>query len=244
MVKRKMVEIDEKKCNGCGKCIPNCHEGALKIVNGKAKLVSEVYCDGLGNCLGHCPQGAITIVEKEVKEFDFKKTNENLRKLGREELKENPLKKPTPKKMPCGCPGSMVREVKGNLARDSGDQPSQLRQWPVQLRLVPPNAPYFKDADLIIIADCVGFANPNLHKELIKGKAIGVGCPKLDNLEEHKQKIQAIIETNELKSVSVAVMEVPCCQGLLMAVEGAVKDSGKNLKVRKIVVGIDGSRKI
>jgi len=250
MVKRKIVEIDEEKCNGCGKCIPDCHEGALQIVDGKAKLVSEVYCDGLGNCLGHCPQDAIRIVEKEVKDFDFDETNKHLKNIGRKELKENPMEKPAetptekPKELPCGCPGTMMRDMRKPESGDSNpsNHESELQHWPIQLRLLPPNAGFFKGADLLIAADCVGFANPNLH-QLMKGKSVVIGCPKLDNIEEHSEKIKAIIEMNDLNTITVAMMEVPCCHGFYRIVEEALDESGKRITLKRIVIGVDGKPK-
>ncbi len=246
MVKRKIVQIDEDLCNGCGECVPNCHEGALQIIDGKAKLVSEVYCDGLGNCLGHCPQDAITIVEKDVEDFDFEETNRHLRKLGREELEKNPLEshlnelKPD---LPCGCPGSMVRDLRENNMNDRSldiDQVSELKQWPVQIHLLPPNAPYFQDSDLLVVADCVGFAYPNLHTKMIKGKSIAVGCPKLDDLEAYKDKIKSIVRYNNLKSITVAIMEVPCCTGLYHIVKEVVEKNGKDIPVFQKIVSISG----
>lgn len=252
MVKRKIVRIDEKKCNGCGKCVPNCHEGALQIVDGKARLVSDVYCDGLGNCLGHCPQDAITITEKDVDAFDFKATNKHLRKIGREELAHDPLKQPekgvnvleTKNTMACGCPGTMVREFgqteKKIAASDMGLQNSELRQWPVQLELVPPNAGFLNGADLLISADCVSAADPNFHTRLLKGRRLLMGCPKLDDVKQYKEKIRTIFELNDINTITVAMMEVPCCQGLYHAVEQALDESGKRITLRKVVLGVDG----
>ncbi|MBW2965398.1 4Fe-4S binding protein [Candidatus Woesearchaeota archaeon] len=252
MVKRNIVHIDEEKCNGCGLCVPNCHEGALQIINGKARLVSDVYCDGLGNCLGHCPQDAITILEKEVAGFDFKATNEHLRSIGREELDHNPLsEKPkgvnhleTKHTMACGCPGTMVREFghagQDTTELDSGKQESQLRQWPVQLNLVPPNAGFLRGADLLISADCVSAADPNFHSRMLKGRRLLMGCPKLDDIQHYKEKIQAIFELNDINTITVAIMEVPCCQGLYDAVEQALDESGKRITLRKVILGVDG----
>ncbi len=250
MVKRSIVEIDEEKCDGCGLCITSCHEGALQIVDGKAKLVKDIYCDGLGNCLGHCPQDAIKIIERDVEEFDFKATNTHLKDIGKPELEENPLEekaKPTeekPKELPCGCPGTMVRDLReepdAEPDQTSKEQTSQLKQWPIQLNLLPPNVPFFQNSDLLISADCVGFANPNLHNTLLKGKSIAIGCPKLDDISGYKEKIQSIIKMNNLKTITVAIMEVPCCYGLYDAVEQALSDSGQEIPLKKIIVGING----
>ncbi|MFH1752229.1 MAG: 4Fe-4S dicluster domain-containing protein [archaeon] len=242
-VLRNLIEIDEIKCNGCGLCIPNCHEGALKIVDGKAKLVSEVYCDGLGNCLGHCPKGAIKIVKKEVKAFDFKKTNLHLKKIGRKELKENPLKeeKTMEKKLPCGCPGTMAREINQTRSvKKDFKQVSQLKQWPVQLSLLPHNASFFDGAHLLVSADCVPFATANFHSRLLVGKTVLIGCPKLDDVEAYKEKLIEIFKSNKVKSITVAIMEVPCCYGLASLVEEALKKSGKSIPLIKEVVSVSG----
>ena len=251
MVLREIVQIDEDKCTGCALCIPNCHEGALQIVGGKARLVKDVYCDGLGNCLGHCPEDAITIVKKDVNDFDFEATNENLRKQGMEELTENPLEKvdaPTPKAPPpiaCGCPGTMVRDLRSEEEKAAKAhvqaQESQLRQWPIQLHLLPPHAPFFKGADLIVMADCVGVSYPDLHQKLIKGKAITIACPKLDDTSPYVDKLQAIIAHNGLASLTVATMEVPCCHGLYIMVKQALEASGIDLRLKHMVIGVDGS---
>ena len=249
MVVRKIVQIDEDKCTGCGLCIPNCHEGALQIVGGKARLVKDVYCDGLGNCLGHCPEDAINIVEKDVGAFDFEATNENLRKHGKEELIENPLEKadaPPPKappRMACGCPGTMVRDRRQEAVSGAATAPqeSQLRQWPVQLHLLPPNAPFFKGADLVVMADCVAVSYPDLHQKLIKGKAVTIACPKLDDTSPYFDKLRAIIEHNGLSSLTVATMEVPCCHGLYIMVKQALEASGVDLELKHMVIGIDGA---
>jgi Pyruvate/2-oxoacid:ferredoxin oxidoreductase delta subunit len=266
-MKRKIVQIDEEKCNGCGLCIPNCHEGALKIVGGKAKLVSDAYCDGLGNCLGHCPQDAITVVEKEVAAFDFAATNRHLKKIGKPVLRDNPIetrnmpnKEKGGAKMPhknsigstmCGCPGTAIREF-GVGASSTGEtsmpgidkgaeQTSQLTQWPVQLSLIPPNAGFLRGADLLISADCVSVANPNFHTLLLKGRKVVMGCPKLDDVSEYKEKIKTMIEINDFNSITVAVMEVPCCAALYSAVEEALDETGKRVTLKKVVVGVDGT---
>ena len=234
MARRKIINIDEDKCNGCGLCIPNCKEGALKIVNGKARLVSEVFCDGLGACLGHCPQGAITIEERDAQAFDEKKVAEHLNK----------------EKLPCGCPGSMVMDMRKEKV-DSGArvkaqgarEESQLRQWPVQIMLVPPNAPYFKGADLLIAADCVPFAYPGFHSRFLRGKIVLVGCPKLDNIEVYKEKILAIIKDNDIRSVTNVHMEVPCCFGLVGIIEDAIARAKKKVPFEDVTITIKGDVK-
>jgi len=240
MTKRNIVEIDEEKCNGCGLCVPNCHEGAIQIVEGKAKLVKEQYCDGLGNCLGHCPQDAIKIIEKDVDEFNFEATNAHLKNMGKEELKENPMKKE--EKLPCGCPGTALKSIEKKPVSNTAayKQPSELTQWPVQLSLLPPQAPFFDNSDLLVSADCVPFSNANFHSEILKGKSIVVGCPKLDNIEAYTEKLTDIIKLNNIKSITVAIMEVPCCSGMAHAVESAVSASGKDVPVKNIVLGLNG----
>jgi len=206
MPKRNIIKIDEEKCNGCGLCIPNCAEGALKIIDGKARLVSEVFCDGLGACLGHCPQGAITMEEREAAGFEG------------------------------ACPGSRMMDLRATKRE------SELSQWPVQIMLVPPHAPYFKDADLLIAADCVPFAYPSFHEDLLKGKILLVGCPKLDDIEVYKGKISQIIKDNSIKSVAYAHMEVPCCFGLVEVIRDAISTSGKKIPFEEITIGIKGER--
>lgn len=237
---RKIVQIDESKCNGCGLCVPNCAEGAIKIIDGKAKLLSDNLCDGLGACLGHCPLDAIKIIERNADEFD-------------EDAVHNHIHKSAAKMSPAiahhpvgGCPGSRMR-VFNETPDDHDDttpsnQKSQLRQWPVQLHLVPVNAPYFNNADLLITADCVPFAYANYHTDLLKGKKVVVGCPKLDDVAYYTEKLTQIITNNDLKSITVAFMEVPCCSGIVMAVERALKASGKDTVLHKVKISIDGNR--
>lgn len=224
-MKRKIIKIDEEKCNGCGNCVPNCREGALKIVGGKARLVSDVFCDGLGACIGHCPQDAITIEEREAEQFDEKKAMEN----------KNSEK-------PCGCPGSKIMEIKvcEDRAEDKAKQAPQLTNWPVQIKLVPVNAPYFKGADLLIAADCVPFTYPDFHSGMLKGKVLLVGCPKLDDIGFYAGKISEIIKNNPVKSVTYAHMEVPCCFGFIDVIKNAIEASGKKIPFHKIKISIKG----
>ncbi len=270
MVKRKIVEIDEDKCDGCGLCIPNCHEGALQIIDGKARLVSDLFCDGLGNCLGHCPQGAIEIVEREAEPYDEKKVMVKITKQGENTIKahlqhlkdhnetkflnqaieyldenniKNPLKEDTKmqENLPCGCPGTAMREVNNDEdASNNAEQTSALRQWPVQLNLLPPQAQFFDNSHLLVSADCVPFANPNFHSKLLNGKSLVIGCPKLDDIEAYQEKLTEIFKNNKIKSITVAIMEVPCCHGLLSAVEEAIKVSGKDIPLIKEIVSISG----
>ena len=233
MTTRKIVRIDEEKCNGCGICIPNCAEGALQIVEGKAKLITDKFCDGLGACLGHCPQDAITITEREAKDFDEKAVEVHFHK-----------KEAQPQPVFTGCPSSRTMHFKVPEPRMEGSPKipsvSMLSQWPVQLKLVPINAPYFQDADLLVAADCVPFAYPNFHQDFLKGKIVVVGCPKLDDIQYYKEKLTEIFKTNSIKSVSVPYMEVPCCFGLVQATEDAIAASGKNIPLKKVKIGIRG----
>jgi len=236
MATRKIVKIDEEKCDGCGLCIPNCAEGALQIVDGKAKLMSEKFCDGLGACLGHCPQDAITVIEREAEEFDEKVVEAYLHKKQEAESQ--------PKPVFAGCPSSKPMQFKAPNARaesvSTARAVSQLTQWPVQLRLVPINAPYFQDADLLIVADCVPFAYANFHQDFIKGKVVVVGCPKLDDIQYYEEKLTEILKSNSIKSVTIPYMEVPCCFGLVKAAEDAVAASGKKIPLKKIKISIRG----
>lgn len=273
MVKRKIIEIDDDKCTGCGECVPNCHEGALQIIDNKARLISDLFCDGLGACIGHCPTGAMKVIEREAEDYDERKVmeehivpkgentirahinhlkdhgatkfyNEAISYLDEKEieidLEENKMKDD----LPCGCPGTAMKEIKPSEdAGDNKEQVSALRQWPVQLNLLPANAPFFDNSHLLIAADCVGFANPNFHSELLHGKSLVVGCPKLDDLEAYQEKFTQIFKNNNIKSVTVAIMEVPCCSGMYSAVEDSIKESGKNIPLIKEVIGIDGKIK-
>jgi len=251
MAIRKIIQIDEEKCNGCGLCVPNCAEGAIQIIDGKAKLVKDSYCDGLGACLGHCPQDALKIIERDADEFNEEEAMKFV-----ESLKKAPVKPAvhsphhTGHGHAGGCPGSRMMSFNNqqNTAKSvtagNGDVEvkikPQLRQWPVQLSLVPVNAPYFNNADLLVTADCVPFAHANYHLELLKGKAVVIGCPKLDDIEYYVDKLTQIIANNELRSITVAHMEVPCCSGIVRAVDIALQRSGKDIPVTKVRVGING----
>jgi NAD-dependent dihydropyrimidine dehydrogenase PreA subunit len=238
MVTRKIVRIDEEKCNGCGLCIPNCAEGALKIIDGKAKLISEKFCDGLGACLGHCPQDAVAVIEKEAEDFDEKAVEAFLHK------KQDTNTEAQPAPVFTGCPSSRAIHFKVPESRtesiSNGPSVTMLSQWPVQLKLVPINAPYFQDADLLIAADCVPFAYPNFHQDFLKGKAIVVGCPKLDDIQYYREKLTETFKTYSIKSVTLPYMEVPCCFGLVKATEEAIADSGKNIPLKKVKISIRG----
>ena len=276
MPKRKIIKIDEQKCNGCGLCIPNCPEGALQIIDGKARLVSDLFCDGLGACIGHCPEGAINIEEREAQKYDEPKVMANIVKQGKNVikahlehlkdhneagylkealnyLKENKIDNPlsnidtTSKPLPCGCPGNKVVDFRTLKEPASQRKPSQreescLRQWPVQLTLVPAYAPYLDNTDLLISADCVPFAYADFHRDLLQGKTLLVGCPKLDNIAAYENKLNQILENNNIKSITYAHMEVPCCSGLIGVINSAIKASGKGIPFKEVTISIKGER--
>jgi Pyruvate/2-oxoacid:ferredoxin oxidoreductase delta subunit len=237
---RNIIHIDEKKCNGCGACATKCVEGAIKMIDGKAKLVSDVYCDGLGACIRECPVDAITIEKREAEAFDEKAVEQHLHETlhAHEE------------KLPCGCPGSAVQEFQCPSSkvtefqqpahRAHSRQPSTLGHWPVQLTLVPPQAPFLKNADVVLTADCVPFAYANFHQDFLKGNALLVACPKLDDAEAHLNKLTQIIAQSGLKSLTVIRMEVPCCSGLVRIAQQAIAKSGKNIPFEEVVVSIRG----
>lgn len=231
---RKIVTIDQDKCNGCGLCISACHEGALQLVDGKAKLVSDAYCDGLGACLPECPAGAITIIEREAAAFDEDAVKKHIAASQAQ---------PQPAPMPCGCPGVAARTLErsaGSSHTEAVNSSSQLRQWPCQLRLVPVNAPYFDGAHLLVAADCTAFAYANMHTDFMKNKITLIGCPKLDDAD-YAGKLAEILRTHDIKSVTVTRMEVPCCGGLTHAVKEALARSGKLIPWRVAVIGTDGT---
>ncbi len=297
---RNIIEIDEDKCTGCGQCIPNCPEGALQVIDDKARLISDLFCDGLGACIGECPEGAINIIEREAQPYDEEKVMENIVKQGEnviiahlEHLKhhnetvlleeaEKYLEKHNIKitvktgldhsecdhsgDLPCGCPGSAVMDLREEESRSSinktesgktlkedpkaakiqellnqlTERRSSLKQWPVQIMLVPPNAPYFEGADILIAADCVPFAYPGFHEDLLEGKILLVGCPKLDDSEIYVKKITEILKLNDIRSITVAHMEVPCCSGMLRIVKQAITSSAKQIPFDSIEIGIKG----
>ena len=232
-MKRRIIEIDENKCNGCGACAAACHEGAIAMVDGKARLMRDDYCDGLGDCLPACPTGAITFVEREAAAYDEQAVMENKQRKMRKEGMT----------LPCGCPGSRSRNIQRQDApaveTPQAQQTSRLSQWPVQIKLVPVNAPYFDGARLLIAADCTAYAYAAFHERFIKGHITLVGCPKLDSVD-YSEKLTEIIRENDIKSVTVVRMEVPCCGGITAAVERAIAASGKRIPMRVVILSTDG----
>lgn len=238
-MKRKIVRIDEDKCNGCGLCVNACHEGALQLVNGKAKLVSESYCDGLGDCLPECPTNAITIEEREASPYDEEAVKKNM------QLKESPV----PDTLPCGCPGTHAKTIERrpvattpvtSVKAAAAPCVSQLRQWPCQIKLVPANAPYLENAHLLVAADCTAYAYANIHNDFMKNKITLIGCPKLDDVN-YAEKLTGILKAHEIKSITVLRMEVPCCGGIVQAVKQAMINSEKMIPWSVVTIGTDGS---
>jgi ferredoxin len=272
VAKRKIIRIDEEKCNGCGQCIPNCPEGALQVIDGKARLISDLFCDGLGACIGHCPQGAITIEEREAEKYEERRVMENIIKQGKNTiiahlkhlkehneleylkeaeqfLKERNMEVSLEVKDMhqghghSGCPGAKIMEFKNKEPQPlAGRQPSHLRQWPIQLMLVPAIAPFLNNSDILVAADCVPFAYADFHQELLKGKVLLVGCPKFDDTEIYRQKLYQIISNNNIRSITYAHMEVPCCSGLIPIIEQAINVSGKTVPFNDVIIGIKGER--
>ncbi len=232
MALRNIVKIDEEKCDGCGQCADACAEGAIKIVDGKARLVSEVYCDGLGACIGHCPQDAITVEKREAAEFDEEATKAHLAK-----------EQESQKQADFVCPGMSIQKLreKGRTTNFTAQVPSQLGQWPVQLKLVPPSAPYFANADLLLVADCVPFAMGDFHNRFLKDNSIAVGCPKLDDAEFYIEKLAAILKANKLNSLTVIHMEVPCCSGLTQIARQAITKNKIEMSFEDVTIDLQGN---
>ncbi len=275
MAKREIIKIDEDKCNGCGNCVPACPEGALQIIDGKARLVSDLFCDGLGACIGDCPLDAIEIEEREAEPYDEKKTMENIVKKGPntikahlkhfkehgevellkeavEVLEEKGLENPMHNQhdegphVPDGCPGAKVIDQQDSKQKSSevGEISSQLKQWPVQLHLVPPNAPYFKGADVVLSADCVAYSVGDFHSKYLEGKSLAIACPKLDSGQEtYKEKIKDMIDRAKINTLTVLIMEVPCCRGLLNLARQSADEAERKVPIKYAVVGVDGTIK-
>lgn len=236
-VMRKIITIDEEKCDGCGQCAEACHEGAIQMIDGKARLVRDDYCDGLGDCIGECPQGAITFEERMAEPFDEEAVEQHLAELESEEERE---------RLDCGCPGSAVREL-GAADKQPAEAPvnsasSQLRNWPVQIHLVPPVAPYLDGADLLIAADCTPFAVPDFHQRYLRGRVALVGCPKLDEIERYRQKLAGIFANNDIRSIEVLRMEVPCCGGLPEVVRRALQDADAAIPASVTTLSPEGEK--
>ena len=287
MAKRKIIKIDEGKCNGCALCIPNCPEGALQLIDGKARLISDLFCDGLGACIGKCPEGAITIEEREAEGYDERRVMGNIVKQGKNVIKAHltHLKEHNQaellkqaidflkekgieihleqehlhhghKHLSAGgkamsdsssCPGSKMMDFREKQEFPEEDKvtsgaKSQLRQWPIQLKLVPPFAPYLNNADLLIAADCAPFAYADFHNDLLKGRILLVGCPKLDDVKFYQEKITQILKTNNIKSITCVHMEVPCCFGLIQIIKEAIILSNKKIPFKEVTISIKGKR--
>ena len=234
---RKIIRIDKEKCNGCGVCADACHEGAIDIINGKAELVREHFCDGLGDCLPECPTGAISFEEREAPEYDEEAVKEAQKKI---------FAKNQAMTAHAGCPGSKSMQIQRKEASETEttsstqNQVSKIQNWPVQIKLAPVNAPYFNDAKLLIAADCTAYAYAGFHQDFIRNKVTLIGCPKLDQVD-YSEKLTAIIQNNDIQSVTIVRMEVPCCGGLEMATKKALQNSGKFIPWQVITIGIDGN---
>ena len=222
---RRIITIDEDKCNGCGLCAEACHEGAIGMVNGKAKLLREDYCDGLGDCLPACPMNAISFEEREAPAYDEAAV------LAAKKAKEAPL--------PCGCPGTQAKAISRTAPAETIKADSQLRQWPVQIKLAPVNAPYFDGANLLIAADCTAYAYGNFHNDFIRNRITLIGCPKLD-AGDYTEKLTAILTNNNIKSITIVRMEVPCCGGIEFAAKQALQNSGKFIPWQVVTISTDG----
>ena len=238
-VKRKIIEINEELCDGCGQCVIACAEGAIKIIDGKAKVISDNLCDGLGACIGDCPQGALKIVERETDEFDEDAVEKHLEQQKKAELMADTL--------PCGCPSTQIQDFTTETTCQAANKPvsiaseeSALSHWPVQIRLVPPDAPFLKGADLLVAADCVPVAYPALHNDFLKGRIVMIGCPKFDDKESYVEKFAEIFKTAGIKSITCLIMEVPCCSGLPGILTRAMENAGTDIPLEKIVISNRG----
>lgn len=269
-MKREIITIDEEKCTGCELCIPNCPEGAIQIIDGKARLISDLFCDGLGACIGHCPEGAITIEKREAEPYDEKKVMENIIKQGEnvirahlkhlkdhgeqqyldeaiEVLKEKNVEVPpveSEQQIHSGCPGAkaMTFSAAGESVETVGEKRrSELTHWPVQLHLIPPMAPHFQGRDILLSADCVAYSVGDFHRDFLKGKAVTIACPKLDDGQDvYLDKLVALIDTSKINTLTVMTMEVPCCGGLVNLARQAAADASRKIPIKSIVISIQG----
>lgn len=267
---RKIIEIDEDKCDGCGACVPECHEGALQIIDGKARLISDLFCDGLGACLGFCPTGALKVVEREAEPYDEKKVMDYIVKGGGNVIKAHlkhlkdhkefgflteaidylndhgiaiPNLEDTIKEnhSSCGCSSTKEQSFELNENEEVGNRQSHLSHWPIQMHLINPQANYYKDADLLLAADCCAFSYGDFHKDFIKDKSIAIACPKLDsNKNVYLNKLIEMINHSNIKSISVVIMQVPCCGGLVQLVQQAIDQAGRSVPIKVTVIGVQG----
>jgi Pyruvate/2-oxoacid:ferredoxin oxidoreductase delta subunit len=247
-ITRKIVNIDDEKCNGCGECVTACAEGAIELAGGKARLVAEHYCDGLAACLGECPQGAITMIQREAEDFDPEAVEKHLAHIGNQKSDQysGNLQSSGEAALPCGCPSAQLQMFQSSCG--CSDEPetgtrqaSTLTHWPVQIKLVPPTAPFLKNADLLIASDCVPVAYPNFHEDLLKDKVVLMGCPKFDDIDEYIKKFAHIFRIANIKSVTIAIMEVPCCSKMPLIVQKAMALAGKSISTEVVVVNARGN---
>jgi len=248
IVMRKIIEIDEELCDGCGNCVLACAEGAIQIIDGKAKVIADKYCDGLGACIGDCPQDALKIIEREADDFDEEAVEELLKQQKEDKKEIEPAG--------CGCPSTTIstfpsaNEGSCDCANKPVIQPADsstasgscLGHWPVQIRLVPAGAPFLKDADLVIAADCVPVAYPNFHSDFLKGNAVMIGCPKFDNPDDTVEKLSQVFKVSGIKSITAAIMEVPCCSALPVIIKKALEKAGVDIPYKEVVIGYRGER--
>jgi NAD-dependent dihydropyrimidine dehydrogenase PreA subunit len=239
-VTRKIIEIDPELCDGCGQCVPSCAEGALQIVDGKARLVAEKYCDGLGACLGECPTGALQVIERESEDFDEAAVHQYLQEKAKEE-------KAAPAPLACACPSALVqsfdqppRAERQPVAAEPAAITAALSHWPIKINLIPPTAPFLKKADIMVLADCAAVAYANFHKLLLPGKVVLMGCPKFDDVDGYIDKIAEIFRVAEIHSVTTVIMDVPCCQGMSYIVDKAMAKANKKIPHEEIVIGVRG----
>ena len=245
LIIRKIIKIDEDLCTGCGNCVVDCAEGALKVIDGKAKVVNEVFCDGLGACISGCPTGALEIIEREALEFNEEEVEKHLEKLKQnDQLNTEEVERIfSEQSHQCGCPSAQTMTFSAPIAQDelSGKIQSTLRQWPVQMHLINPEAPYYQGADVLIAADCVAYSYGDFHRDFMKEKSIAIACPKLDQgRESYIEKIRSLIEDAKINTLTVVMMEVPCCGGLLALTQQAAQRVNRKVPIKKVVIGIKG----